>query len=154
MTRPGPQWYREPWVWLLIALPSAAVIGGAITLLLAIHSDDGLVVDDYYRQGMEINRLLDRDRKAAEQEIQVRLQVGNREGKFRLYLEGNVRFTPPQELRVAFLHATRAGYDQYLDLMDSGAGMYEGTIRPLVSGKWHIQVETEEWRVLESLQIP
>jgi hypothetical protein len=26
------RWYAEPWVWLLIALPMTAVIGGMITI--------------------------------------------------------------------------------------------------------------------------
>ncbi len=39
-------WYREPWVWLVIAFPSAAVIGCAITIWLALSNPDFLVVDD------------------------------------------------------------------------------------------------------------
>ena len=63
------RWYREPWVWLLIGLPATAVIGGFITLYLAIISNDGLVVDDYYKQGLEINRILARDKAAATHQL-------------------------------------------------------------------------------------
>ena len=55
-TRP---WFREPWVWLLIALPASAVLGGMVTIWIAVDSDDGLVVDDYYKRGLEINKKLD-----------------------------------------------------------------------------------------------
>ncbi len=51
-------WYREPYVWLLIAIPACAVVAGFVTLALAIATDDGLVVDDYYWQGKQINRVL------------------------------------------------------------------------------------------------
>ena len=48
-------WYREPWVWLMIALPASAVVGGIITIYLAVSTSDGLVVDDYYKRGKAIN---------------------------------------------------------------------------------------------------
>lgn len=37
MTRPAPErpWYREPMLWLVIALPAAAVIGCVATVLIA-----------------------------------------------------------------------------------------------------------------------
>jgi hypothetical protein len=55
-------WHRQPWVWLLIALPMSAVIGGMVTLYIAVTTSDGLVVDDYYRRGKAINLDLARDR--------------------------------------------------------------------------------------------
>jgi len=59
------RWYREPIMWLVIAFPLTAVIVGFVSLALAIRSDDGMVEDDYYKQGMTINRMLDRDKAAA-----------------------------------------------------------------------------------------
>jgi hypothetical protein len=37
---PSTLWYREPYVWLLISIPAAAVLAALITLALAIPSDD------------------------------------------------------------------------------------------------------------------
>jgi len=39
-------WFREPWVWFIIALPAAAVVGCAITIWLAITRPDYVIVDD------------------------------------------------------------------------------------------------------------
>ena len=39
-------WYREPWPWVAIAIPLAAVIMGFTTLYLAVSNPDYLVVDD------------------------------------------------------------------------------------------------------------
>lgn len=39
-------WYKEPWPWVAIAIPAAAVIMGFITLYLAITRPDYLVVED------------------------------------------------------------------------------------------------------------
>jgi hypothetical protein len=46
-------WYREPWVWLLIALPAIAVIGCAITIWLALSRPDHLVVDSQQYQHLD-----------------------------------------------------------------------------------------------------
>jgi hypothetical protein len=44
-------WYRQFYPWLLIALPACAVIGGFITLYLAISRPDVLVRKDCVRDG-------------------------------------------------------------------------------------------------------
>ena len=38
-------WHRNPWVWLVIAIPAATVIGCLITILLAIKHPH-IMVDD------------------------------------------------------------------------------------------------------------
>lgn len=44
-------WYRHAWPWLLAIPPAAAVVGGAITLYLAISRPDALVRADCHRDG-------------------------------------------------------------------------------------------------------
>jgi hypothetical protein len=49
MEQPAVQhkpWYREPWPWVAIAIPAAAVLMGVTTLILALSNPDPLVVDD------------------------------------------------------------------------------------------------------------
>jgi hypothetical protein len=44
-------WYKEPWPWVAIAIPGAAVVMGIITLYLALTNPDYLVVDEVeYRE--------------------------------------------------------------------------------------------------------
>ena len=44
-------WYKEPWPWVAIAIPGAAVIMGIITFYLAVSNPDYLVVDEQqYRE--------------------------------------------------------------------------------------------------------
>ena len=44
-------WYREPWPWVAIAIPGAAVVMGITTLVLALSNPDPLVVsDEDYRE--------------------------------------------------------------------------------------------------------
>ena len=39
-------WYREPWPWVAIGIPAAAVIMGLTTLYLALANPDYLVVEE------------------------------------------------------------------------------------------------------------
>lgn len=39
-------WYKEPWPWVAIAIPGAAVIMGFVTLYLALSNPDYLVVEE------------------------------------------------------------------------------------------------------------
>jgi hypothetical protein len=45
-------WYRQLWPWLLIIPPAAAVIGGGITLYLALSRPDALVRQDCVQDGV------------------------------------------------------------------------------------------------------
>ena len=40
---PNESWYRNPWVWLLIAIPSLTVAGCMVTIWLALTHPDLLV---------------------------------------------------------------------------------------------------------------
>jgi hypothetical protein len=50
-TTPKP-WYRHLWPWLLIVPPLGAVIGGGITLYLAVTRPDTLVRQDCIKDGV------------------------------------------------------------------------------------------------------
>ena len=146
-------WYREPYVWLLIAFPLAAVIGGFITLGLAIASNDGLVVDDYYREGLKINRVLERDQAAAGLGLEAELALSRDHDRFTISLSGNRDFNAPQKLQVNFLHSTRSGFDRHVLVSKLKGNMYTAGIQPLVRGHWYVQIETNDWRLLKSVTI-
>jgi len=42
---PQEPWYRNPWVWLIIAIPSMTVAGCALTIYLALTHPHILVSD-------------------------------------------------------------------------------------------------------------
>lgn len=51
-------WWKHGYVWLVIAGPAIVVIASMVTVWLTVHSPDPVVADDYYRQGIEINKTL------------------------------------------------------------------------------------------------
>ncbi len=153
-TPPVPvAWYRVPFVWLLIALPLTAVVGGFTTLWLALRSDDGLVVDDYYRRGIEINRTLDRDHAAATRGVsaEIRLDDARREARITLTLPMPQR---PARIQVQLLHATTKGHDRQVTTSPDANGDYRVSLRGLVPGHYYIELAADDWRLVGSLRFP
>jgi len=147
-------WYRHPYVWMLIAIPMAAVIGGIVTLRLAIVTSDGLVVDDYYQRGKEINQVLERDRRAATLRLEAVVELDHAHDRVHVELHGSNGFAPPHELKLAILHPTRAGRDHRITLAAAGAGRYEGPLPLLEPALWDLQIEAQDWRMTGTLQVP
>jgi hypothetical protein len=55
MSRPDSRpWYRHLWPWLLIIPPAGAVVGGGITLYLAVSRPDSLVRQDCVQDGVNM----------------------------------------------------------------------------------------------------
>ncbi len=145
-------WYREPFVWLVILFPASAVIGGMITISLAINSDDGLVVDDYYKQGLEINLVLKRDKAAIKHGLQANLNFEN--NFIQVRLNKNVDYDLPKQIDLRFSHHTRPGFDKELILDKVADNIYQSKAPELILGKWSIQISADDWRLLKSIQIP
>jgi len=47
-------WYRQLWPWLVMIPPAAAVVGGFITLTLAIRHADPLVTESHLKRGLAV----------------------------------------------------------------------------------------------------
>ncbi len=148
------RWYHEPYVWLIIALPLSAVVAGFYTLYLAIVSDDGLVADDYYKRGKEINRVLKRDQAAASLGLSAKTKFDFDHGKIVVNLNKQSTYKAPEQLSLRLLHATRAGYDQDLVLQRLPNGEYFGLYKSVVPGRWYLHLETDAWRLTGQLIIP
>lgn len=146
-------WYRQPWPWFLMALPGIAVIAGAVTLWLAVSTSDGLVVDDYYKQGLAIEQVMARSHRASELGLQAQLRI--QADAFEVYLTGRTAEGVPDRVRVTFSHPTRAGADQTM-ILEGKQGRFSGVHRNLASGRWDIQIEDEPrtWRLNGAANLP
>jgi hypothetical protein len=147
-------WYLEPYVWLVILFPASAVIAGIFTLYLAIESDDGLVVDDYYKQGLEINRTLKRDKAAVSYGLDANLQFNADAKLIRLYLKANSDYQLADTINLSFSHHTRSGFDQQVLLEKIDDGIYQSVLPKLIAGTFTVQLAADNWRLLKSADVP
>jgi uncharacterized protein len=146
-------WYRSPWPWFLMAFPAIAVIAGAVTAWLAVSTSDGLVVDDYYKQGLAIQQTMERSQRAVELGLQARVRV--QADALELQLTGNSAEAVPEQVRISFSHPTRAGLDQTM-VLAGAQGRFSGSHKDLVRGRWDIQIEDESrtWRLNGAANLP
>ena len=135
-------WYRQRWPWLIMAGPLAVLVAGVVTTWIAFASADGLVAEDYYKQGMGINRRLAREEAARAQGISAQVELSS---GLTVTLQG----AAPEALFVHLAHATRAGHDGRLRVGRSG-GKYGAELPPLPPGRWHIAIEDPRgtWRLV------
>jgi len=142
-------WYREPWPWLLMSGPAVVVVAGFVTLWLAIASNDGLVADDYYKQGLTINQTLQRDKTAVALGLRGEGTLNPADSRLRLVLTGRYPVEKSPSLRLRISHPTRAGMDQVVVLSQVEKGIFEGQLVPLAAGRWLLTLENTEktWRL-------
>lgn len=148
-------WYRNPVVWLLIAFPLSAVITGFLALYLAIVSNTGLVTTHYYRKGLAINHVLDRDHAALRHRLQADVEIDPVHGDVSVQLSsGQHGYVLPARVHLHLLYATRAGLDARLVLRRTAPGHYVGALPRLVAGPWFVQMQADDWRLFGSLRYP
>ena len=149
---PG-DWKREPLVWLLIAIPFSAVVMGVVIITLAIQSWSGLVVDDYYKKGKQINRVLARDKFAYELGLAAGFKI-EADGSIEIRFDPEVQFIPGDKIALELVHATMPGLDQRFIMQKRDTHLLRGKISLPGSGRWNLYLQTGDWRLTGSLQYP
>lgn len=147
LRRDSNPWYREPWPWILMAGPAIVIVAGFVTAWLAIVSDDGLVVDDYYKQGLTMNQRLQRDHFA--RELGLRADLMRSGQQLRLLVAAERDPGLPEVLTLKLSHPTRAGQDQLVRMVSEGQGFYGGELSADIFGRWYVSIEDQDgkWRL-------
>lgn len=147
-------WYREPWPWILMAGPAIVIVAGVYTAYLAVSTSDGLVADDYYKQGLGVNKTIASSESARKHGLTVALRV-TADGFAMKLSARDTEFVAPKSLVVTLSHPTRAGLDQTRVLGRVG-DTYVGKLRLPASGHWIVLIEDEpkSWRLMGNVVLP
>jgi hypothetical protein len=145
-------WYRQGWPWLLIALPASAVIGGIVTIILAVQSPNALVVDDYYKEGLAINQKKHRLAAARLNTLEALLRSDGSQLSVRLSSSTPVT---EQKLILRIIHSTRAELDRELTLVRNTNGEYTGELPSLHPGAWYLRLQPEDmsWEIRNRITV-
>lgn len=151
-------WFNEPWPWLLMLGPFIVIVAGLYTAWLAVSSSDGLVTEDYYKQGLAAGETLSRSRHAEDLGVVAGLRLTDKAIQVRLSARQAGMAMPPS-LWVTLSHPTRAGLDQRSQLRpvaEGGGDRYVGALHLPASGHWLVLVEDEvkSWRLMGSVSLP
>lgn len=114
-------WYRHPIVWLIIAIPGAAVVMGIVLLTVSIRVPESVVRDDYYQAGRAINIDLRATHRAAELGITAGL-IGSPEDGWLIDVRQRRGELVPDALEGLLAHPTQAHKDVEFSLARTGQG--------------------------------
>ncbi|WP_448505990.1 FixH family protein [Immundisolibacter sp.] len=142
--QPTP-WYRNRWFWLVATPPVAAVIGGLVTVVIAVRNADSLVVDNYAHIGQTFAVDQSRDQRARQLGVTATLRLDRADG----VVELTVRGVPAQALELKLIHPTDAAGDRRLSLDPDAQGHYAGRLGRFDAFRREVEIASpgQGWRL-------
>lgn len=131
-------WYKQFWPWFIISIPALTIVAAMITITIAVKTDDGLVVDDYYKEGLAINEDKQLKKKAAAMQLSAVLSL-DQAGLIQAQLPENVSALP--FLMLTLIHPGDASKDLELPLANVGDALF--TSKDPLTGtevNWHVAI--------------
>lgn len=148
-------WYKQFWPWFLISLPLSVVIAALVTINIAIDSDDGLVSDDYYKEGLAIHKDADSAAKATALGIAGTLSYDSETGAVGLVLDKALQGAA-SSLSLRVTHPTLPDQDQSVQLTPLDGMRFAGRVQLLGPANWKLQLRPADasWRIEGRLALP
>ena len=137
-----PPWYKQFWPWFIIALPATTVVAGITTLIISIYTADELVRDNYYKDGLAINKQLTQDREAQRLKTRATIHFGENQQDVLLDLQGQF-VQPPEILHLQLAHPTTSKRDLQITLRLAADEYYHGQFEQVVQGRWYISLSNQ-----------
>lgn len=141
-----PVWWRQFWPWFLIALPGSVVVAAIATIYIAVQSNDGLVSENYYKEGLGIHREVAALKKAQDLGIQAAIHIDAQ----RVWVDlSSHQALPASELQLALRHPTRANQDLLLTLLPSNDGRLYADLPNALEHSWKLQLNAidAQWQL-------
>ncbi|MBD2858211.1 FixH family protein [Spongiibacter sp. KMU-158] len=133
------RWHSQFWGWFVFGLPAIVVVASIATLVIAIRHSDNLVVDDYYKEGLAINRYLDQDRYALAHQISASLSLST-PADLQIEIDGNLEQLP-DHLLLQWEHPTTKNLDFQTALVRHDQQHYAATLETLPTGRWYLTLK-------------
>lgn len=140
----SPSWHRQRWPWLLIAGPFLVVVASLASAWIAVRSDDGLVAEDYYKQGLLINQKLAHMARTTERTPDATISV-EADGVVRVRLQSPSATPSRLQLTLARPGAFHRNHVVQLSLSDGRD--WTGAMPELAPGRWLVTLESDAWRL-------
>lgn len=150
------------WLGFLLAIPLLAIVLGSSYIVIAVKHADSLVVDDYYKEGLAIEKELERDRHAQALGLTATVSLDNSRKRVSVTLSP-AKTNAPRALTLSFISPTLPNEDITLPVQLNPDNEYEGFLPHEVKGKRYIHLETpkaldiqeqrEGWRLIGSSYI-
>lgn len=140
----APVWYKQFWPWFVIAVPFASVLMGVVQLYAALNSSSDLVKEDYYKEGLAINKVITQKEAAERLGITALLRLDNLTGELILSTEN----ATSAEINALFAHAAVSKKDFSVVFHQIQANEYRAQLDKPLTGIWNVYLESEQgWQL-------
>ncbi|MEL0029059.1 MAG: FixH family protein [Perlucidibaca sp.] len=146
-------WYKHPWVWFIIAIPTVAVVFSLQFVYIAVTHPDPVVRDDWYEDGKAINQDFARSDAAARLGLRADVRLDSETGEVLLTLHAS-KPVNDERINLHFLHATLKDRDQSLVLHHLVGQEYRGQLLRPLEGDFQIELSTPDWRIAANRHLP
>lgn len=143
----GP-WYKQFWLWFMLVPLGILVMASFYLLYKAVTTHDGVVVDNFYRDGKGYAVRYEED--AFARAMKLRGNLSWQDQTLRVSLGGDL--TPlPETMELLIIFPTNDDFDVTVIVEHRGLGEYVGQLPVDVEGKRHLQLHPlnveQEWRL-------
>ncbi|MCY4046154.1 MAG: FixH family protein [Cellvibrionales bacterium] len=151
-------WYRQFWPWFLLTPLIMTVCLSSYMLRVAFTQDQAVVSDNYYKNGLAINKLMEDLAAAKAMGIKARITFDDE----KLLLALSAVDDLPQDLSVSlvFSHPISRKKDVAVKLQAVGNHQFVGQLPTLDQGKWYLDIESSvsqslpAWRLKKTVFAP
>ncbi|WNK19640.1 FixH family protein [Halomonas piscis] len=148
-------WYKQFWPWFLISILLSSVAFGTLYAIFSIKYYDGVIEQDYYEHGKEINMVLAKQTRARELGLAGDLRVDPLTSDIVVDLEGERR---PDVLDLKLIFPTENDHDQTFTLEHVREGRYIAQGPDNLQYRWYLQLQPvaddPEWRLVGEARFP
>ena len=151
---PKSPFYKNPTLWLIIMLPLTTVIVGIAFVIFSIITYDGVVEDDYYKKGKQINQAIERDEAASHYGLSANIKIDSEKKLLSLRLDAQQHMDFPERLKLKFIHRTVSDQDIVLQVVRDTVNDYFAVLPELPRGLWRVELSTPKWRLRGKISYP
>ncbi len=136
------RFYQEPIVLMMLAILGASFIMGIVILTSAIRTADGVVVDNFYKDGRSHYMRLEEDIRA--NELNLNALARSQDQQILLQLTGDLEELPDQ-LWLKFISRTNQRFDYFVTLDRQEGNLYQGQLtQELTHPQWLVQLQPKD----------
>lgn len=147
-------WFKQFWPWFLITIPAVTIVYCMIMIYVAVTSENSLVNDNYYKDGLAINQSLALDNRARELNLSASL-LFSETGRVAVTLDGDYTAVP-SFLTLKMLHPTLDGKDIEIKLLPEPGNTYSAQLEMPMLGRWYVDIISQDatWRLKGETTLP
>lgn len=134
-------WYRQVWFWMVIGPLLFIIVLCGITVSMAFHYSDDVVIDNYYKEGRAINQVLQQDEQALALGLTANIRFDLATNEVLVSIKNSKNL--PQQLLLLMDHPVKKDKDQHIVLHEIVAGEYRAELPLRLEYFWYLSLVPE-----------